>query len=250
MDPWLGDRVQERIPLHRKLRWPLRSMLFIGLALMFMDPALGGICLGLWVLAIFVFGVGEIVYIFFRRAQLRLTELLFIIVVLGNIWGLTLKWISWAVSPSVPLGVMVGIGLVCTIWILGGSAWGLWVATVLNRDRAWDRIKLLVLGWVGPLAIVGIAPFLLGTLGSVVSGEFLLALCLCTLSAISVYVILTAWRLNAAAKVVDYSDLIRKTELDVTSEESEVADKDQSSGDADGTERAVSEDASGGSETP
>ena len=83
----------------------------------------------------------------FLNAQFRITDLIFMVAVLGNAEGLLLTMLDGlsALIPCIWVGVL----------ILGGATWGLWIATHLGELRVLRRWGLMLLGILLPFAIIG-----------------------------------------------------------------------------------------------
>lgn len=95
-------------------------------------------------------------YHFMTRAQLGLLEFTLTLVVLGHSLILTVQhlWpffrnseVDWFILPAT-LGVAV--------WVLGGALWCGWVVQALQMTKAWDRIHVLLVGWLVPVALPGL----------------------------------------------------------------------------------------------
>jgi hypothetical protein len=88
----------------------------------------------------------------FFRARLRLSDLILIVALLGNAEGLLFAYVYTHLSWAAPL-----CAALLALWILGGAAWGMWVATVLDLKKVWNRWRLILLGLAAPLTLPALA---------------------------------------------------------------------------------------------
>lgn len=85
--------------------------------------------------------------VLFLSTQYRITDLVFVVAVLGNVEGLLIATLDGP-SACVPC---VWVGFLA----LGGMTWGLWIATCLEETRVLRRWGLMVCGLLFPFAAIG-----------------------------------------------------------------------------------------------
>jgi len=147
----LGCLLMVISPLAAYLGGPL-GLLVVGVGwLLFLFSLLAALVLAFW----------EIPYLLFQRARLHLLDLIVIVALLGNAIGLAIKWVDGEFRPrGAQCVVAYGLpALLCVLWILGGAAWGVWAATMLDREGAWARLRLMLTGLLFPLAIIAVVIF-------------------------------------------------------------------------------------------
>jgi hypothetical protein len=86
--------------------------------------------------------------ILFLDTQFGITDLIFMVALMGNAMGLVFHTFDVSLAPflCVPIGLLV----------LNGATWGLWTATRVHEPRVLQRWWLMLLGVLFPIAVFGI----------------------------------------------------------------------------------------------
>ena len=108
-------------------------------------------------------GLVAVALTLFRVVQIRLAEFFVMIFVLGNALGFANHYLlqrpEWSTNNKAALALLVAMP--CVVAVLGGTAWGLWVAKELLEDRPSRRLWLVLIGIAAPQFAIP-AVFLLG----------------------------------------------------------------------------------------
>ena len=134
------------------LRWATWLAL-LGIVLCLVDRLLCVVVLGL---ALLVAGAG-IAWRLFGVCQIRTSELLILIAILGNVVGWSISGIRAELSTTRHVDVVV-YGLLLAgfvVWFCGGWTTGLIVAKALKQDRLPERLALVFIFVLYPLGIFG-----------------------------------------------------------------------------------------------
>ena len=105
----------------------------------------GGLLMVLASIAVILFGI----------LQIRLIELLFLVMVLGNASGGIIY--CYRGSSGDEIIVILGILMTfCACYILVGATGGIWIANELRRNNTWMRLWLMLVGILAPLALISL----------------------------------------------------------------------------------------------
>jgi hypothetical protein len=95
-------------------------------------------------------------YHFLTRAQLGLLEFTLAMVVLGHGLMLTVTHL-WPLFQGTEVDwIILPITLSVAVWVLGGALWCEWVVRALELRSGWERLQVLVVGWLMPVAFPGL----------------------------------------------------------------------------------------------
>ncbi len=121
-----------------------------------------------------------IVWRLFGVIQIRISELLLLIALLGNIGGWSIRILLGA-SPNPQPEVIVSFCLFLIfvlVWLLGGITNGLIIAQSLKRERTTERLGLAVVFILYPVGIAGSIGSMLGLFIALFAGSEFGILCI------------------------------------------------------------------------
>jgi len=161
----MGDVQQAEMSREKQRYYRLHGLVVYALLLAFLSlvtrpTAWGGCSLVIVCMAAFF------LYHFLTRAQLGLLEFTLTMAVLGHSLALTLKYVWPVFQGSEVDWFILPVVLSVAVWVLGGALWSGWVVRTLELNSTWQRLQVLIVGWLMPVAFPGlIASFFLTITG-------------------------------------------------------------------------------------